>query len=332
MYAGALESLDYDCELRVHSQAVEVPIDLIDSTSSPRSAIDNSHVNIISNLGAESLPPILVQQGSMRLIDGLHRLYAAKKRGDQTIHVLYFDGDDEVAFLMSVALNSKHGLPLSLRDRKRAAERLLLKNPQWSDRSIAVVAGLSNKTVGRIRSDLGSALPEANRRTGRDGVAQPVSSAANRARAEAFLERSPDASAREIAEAAGVSLTTAKSIRSRKKFSSFGSPAFGTPGAGTRSDGTSSSTREAQVSGQHYRQALLRLRSDPSIRFTHYGRTLFRMLEVGARDECDWNELASHVPEHCRAAVAEMARLQAGFLARFAVMVDDGAAANSSSL
>jgi hypothetical protein len=39
-------------------------------------------------------------------------------------------------------LNAAHGLPLSLADRKAAARRILGSYSDWSDRSIAAIAGI----------------------------------------------------------------------------------------------------------------------------------------------------------------------------------------------
>jgi hypothetical protein len=61
----------------------------------------------------------------MRVIDGMHRLRAAQLRGDHGVEVKFFDGDADEAFIAAVRANITHGLPLTLADRKAAAQRIL---------------------------------------------------------------------------------------------------------------------------------------------------------------------------------------------------------------
>lgn len=87
------------------------------------------------------LPPIIVHRATMRVIDGMHRLAAAKLRNDETIEVRFFEGTEQEAFVLAVKANISHGRPLSLTDRTSAAERIIVSHPAWSDRAIAVAAG-----------------------------------------------------------------------------------------------------------------------------------------------------------------------------------------------
>jgi len=87
----------------------------------------------------------------MGIIDGVHRVQAAILRGQKEIDAEFVDGSSEDAFVLAVRVNVDHGLPLSLADRKAAAERILDTHPDWSDRAIAAAVGLSHKTVGAIR-------------------------------------------------------------------------------------------------------------------------------------------------------------------------------------
>ncbi|RQX33168.1 hypothetical protein DLJ57_19775, partial [Micromonospora chalcea] len=130
-----------------------VPVSALLPGDSPRLAGENvEHIRLLAAM--HDLPPILVQRGTMRVIDGMHRLRAAKLRGDETVRVTFFDGDDAAAFLLSVDANIKHGLPLSRADREAAATRILRLYPQWSDRAVAAAAGLSPTTVSGIRRRL----------------------------------------------------------------------------------------------------------------------------------------------------------------------------------
>ncbi len=99
----------------------------------------------------------------MRVIDGLHRMRAARLRGDQTIEVQYFTGDDDAAFLLAVEANTAHGLPLSLSERKAAAVRLIAMFPDRSNRSIAASAG---SPIRPWPPPFNAESPRSNARTG----------------------------------------------------------------------------------------------------------------------------------------------------------------------
>ncbi|NLU73968.1 ParB N-terminal domain-containing protein [Streptomyces sp. HNM0575] len=106
------------------------------------------------------LPPIFVHRGTMRILDGMHRLKAAELRGDQSIEVVFFDGDEEDAFVAAVSSNARHGLPLSFEERAAAAARILKSRPHWPDRSVAMVTGLDPRTVRELRVRSGVPDPQ----------------------------------------------------------------------------------------------------------------------------------------------------------------------------
>jgi AraC-like DNA-binding protein len=109
------------------------------------------------------------------------------------------------------------GVP-ALGDRRDAARRLLVANPEHSDRGIAARCGLSPKTVARVREELVAQgrVARTDRpvaRIGRDGRVRPVDAQAVRARIAEELERQPHASLRTIARAVGASPETVRSVR-----------------------------------------------------------------------------------------------------------------------
>ena len=176
-----------------------VQVDSLLPADSPRSrGEDTGHVHLLAETDAE-LPPILVQQGTMRVIDGMHRLRAAILNGDRFIEVEFFDGSDEEAFIRAVEQNIAHGLPLALADRKAAAARILRWRPELSDRSVASTTGLSPKTVGALRTCAAEEIPHSHARQGRDGRLRPLDSSEGRLRAAEVIRRNPSASLREIA-------------------------------------------------------------------------------------------------------------------------------------
>ena len=74
----------------------------------------------------------------------------------------------------------EHGMPLTRADRKAAAQRIVMIRPQWSDRAIAAVGGLSAKTVGAIRRRSTEEIPQSNARLGGDGRVRPLAAADGR--------------------------------------------------------------------------------------------------------------------------------------------------------
>src|ERR1022692_4411066 len=80
-----------------------LPINSLLSSDSPRiEGLDAAHAERLAEVEGE-LPPILVQRSTMRVIDGMHRLGAARIRGHEKILVQFVDCDEFDAFLVAVA-------------------------------------------------------------------------------------------------------------------------------------------------------------------------------------------------------------------------------------
>ena len=201
--------------------AERVPLLRLKPADSPR--LDGEvreHIRILAGSTAR-LPPILVHRRTMRVVDGMHRYHAALLRGDVEIEVTYLDAADEDVFVHAVAANVAHGLPLSLRDRKAAAQRILKTHPDWSDRSVATTTGLSPKTVGAVRRRASVEIPQSGSRLGRDGRRRMMPPRADAADAAGTteggggspLDRSPEASRAHDARAVIESLSRDPSLR-----------------------------------------------------------------------------------------------------------------------
>jgi hypothetical protein len=290
--------------LRVDGSAVElVEVASLLPAFSPRiDGEDDEHIRMLAGVGTE-LPPILVHRPTMRVIDGMHRLGAAKMRGDAMIKVQFFDRSEREAFVLSVKMNITHGRPLSLADRTRAAERIIEAYPHWSDRAIAASAGLSARSVADIRVRTGSAVgDEITARVGRDGKVRPLDHLGGRLRAlQAFKER-PDASLRAIAKIAGVSPATALDVRNRMN---RGEEPASAPARPVRRDHHDESKRDVLV-------LLKGLTNDPSLRFSESGRDLLRWMHSRSVADGEWRPHVSDVPPHCAYIVATIARQVAG--------------------
>lgn len=299
-----------------HLPVFKVPISRLTVSDSPRSAGENAaHVQTLLESAGE-LPPIIVHRQTMNVIDGMHRLRAAVLRGDLEIEVRYFDGDERAAFLLAVKANVTHGLPLSLADRKAAAERILRGYPHLSDRMTAEIAGLSPKTVGVVRARLTEEIPQLTARIGKDGRARPLDRAQGRDVALGFLTEHPDASVHAVARAAGISRSTARAVREQWR-NGGEEPPVGEPGPQERSDVVTSLSRPTAAIGN-----LKTLLRDPSLRHTNTGRMLLRLLDATVRGRGDWSRSADHLPLYCAPVVAEMARECAEAWREFAERLD----------
>lgn len=175
---------------------------------------DHTHARLLAGTPAQ-LPPILVERSTMSVIDGMHRLLAARIRGDKTIAVRYFEGSEAEAFVTAVRANIEHGRPLSLADREHAAERIIVLRPEWSDRAISETCGLSPKTIAGIRRRTTAGLPQLAVRTGRDGRVRPIDPVAGRHRIANAIAAEPAASLRQIAERTATSVATVRDVRRR---------------------------------------------------------------------------------------------------------------------
>lgn len=141
---------------------VPVPLSSLVGADSLRTIeADMEHVRALADI-AEKLSPILVHGQSGIVVDGLHRLYAAKIRRDTMIDALSYPGSLDDAFVLAINLNSHHGLPLIRAERANAAMRILLSHAQWRDRMIADITGLAAGTISSVRQD------------SRDGNSQPA--------------------------------------------------------------------------------------------------------------------------------------------------------------
>jgi ParB-like chromosome segregation protein Spo0J len=194
---------------------VELPIDHLKKGPVLRvMGEDQAHIRLLA-WTPTPLPPILVDQATMIVIDGMHRVMAAQLRGDRTIPARFFQGRDDERFVAALRANIEHGKPLTLADREHAAERLIAIRPDWSNRIISETCALAPKTVANIRKRASIDVPQLNTRTGRDGRVRPVDPNLGRERAVTALVAQPDASLRQIAEKSGISVATAGDVRRR---------------------------------------------------------------------------------------------------------------------
>jgi len=279
-----------------------------------------AHVKLLADAaGSTRLPPILVQKHSMRIIDGMHRFEAAKLRMKKHISVCFIDCTDEEAFILAVKSNTLHGLPLSRAERLSGAKRILMSHPDWSDRAVAEVTGLSAKTVGVLRNRSAGAIPLHNKRLGRDGKLHPVSGVEGRKRAAEYINTHPDALVRQIAKEVGVSLGTAHDVRERIR---RGADPMAERFRSRSEQGVSRSKTDASLNSSpsgksadihtarrnvHSRSNIqqltwsavsAKLANDPALRYTEGGRAFLRWMALHAANTEEWGEFVDAIPVH----------------------------------
>lgn len=290
------------------------------SYSARKNLANRSHVAAMAQ-SPQALPPILIHSSTMRVIDGVHRLAVAQRLGQRFIAAYFFDGSEADAFALAVHLNVAHGLPLSLEEKRNAAQQLLRLTPEISDRAVGLITGLSNKTVARVRQRSPHTNLAEGCRLGRDGKLRPVNPTLGRERAAAVITTSPEMSLREVAQIAGVSVSTVRSVRRRL---AAATPAPPTPteaaDAGIpfrpaphddatsqagRHDGDDALTSQAD---EYSMQVLLhRMRNDPAIRSSEKGRAFLRLAFAAALAVEACHEFATIMPPHCAKTAAELA-------------------------
>lgn len=103
----------------------------------------------------ETLPPIVVESGTSRLLDGLHRWKAHRQVGETTIEVERHVVPDGVpAKLYAASLSARHGDRMTGDDLKQVARETFTENPEFSMSTVARLLGVHRETVGRWCGDI----------------------------------------------------------------------------------------------------------------------------------------------------------------------------------
>ncbi|MBP2326472.1 ParB-like chromosome segregation protein Spo0J [Kibdelosporangium banguiense] len=307
---------------------VELPVDSLRRADSPRqSGESEKHIKALAESESD-LPPILVHRETMQVIDGMHRLRAALAQGRETISARFYDGDNADVFVAAVEANTAHGLPLSLNDRKRAAARILLSHPHWSDRAIAAVTGLSHKTVGTIRQRSAGESHQSNARVGRDGKTRTPNVADRRQAARELISARPDASLREIAKSTGISVGTAHDVRKRMNQEKNPGLPKSAIGRAQHKQPAAQRPRPPDIRDHSNNQrseppaALRDLARDPTLRFSEAGRALLHWLAARGVESRDWSDFVDTIPAHCTHTVAKLAKTYAQAWQEFALELE----------
>ena len=309
----------------------ELPLQEISVADSPRlRGVDADHIRFLAEIDG-CLPPIIVHKKTRRVIDGAHRVEAARLRGDTTISALMFQGSEQAAFVLAVEANNSHGLPLSLADRRAAAARIFSAYPQWSDRRLASVCGLSASTIAQLRRRLRVDDAGAEPRIGRDGKIRPTDSGVRRLRASELFKADPDATLREVAAKAGISVGTARDVKERLRQGAHPVPrSFRASLPGEPDLDAPDLVREEEptptvIDGCERGRLLETLCNDPSVRFTDSGRHLLHWLRGRASGVDGWDQALDGLEPHCDFVLAKLARTVSNEWSLLATVVEERA-------
>ncbi len=196
------------------SRITTIDVKLLKLGMSPRfGGQDVDHAQALT-FRLDDCPPILVERSTSTVIDGVHRVLAARMLGRTTIAARFFEGTHEEAFLEAVRSNIAHGKPLTLAEREAAAKKVLGMHSDWSDRLVGDICGLSDKTVGRLRKTTPD-IPQLSARVGRDGRHRPTDPQPLRNQIAAALREKPDANLQELAASLSTSPSTVRDVRKR---------------------------------------------------------------------------------------------------------------------
>jgi ParB-like chromosome segregation protein Spo0J len=309
---------EYEASDQANVPVVWLEVAALEASDSPRlDGEDPEHVRRLAE-SQDPLPPILVQRRGLRVIDGMHRLLAARLRGAEKIEARLVDCDSVAGFVLAVRANVTHGLPLPLTDRKAAALRILSDFPGWSNQRVGTAVGLAGKTVAALRECPSGSKSGLDIRVGRDGRSRPVDPSAKRALVRRLIDENPDLSLRSIAREAGVSPETVRKVKSagRARISSqaqrsgpvaapttrprpLKDPAAFRPGGNPGPDRVRSvSSGEVTAQEINVRGLLNSLMADPAVRSSDAGRTLIRAIAFSALICESGERLAKAVPDH----------------------------------
>jgi hypothetical protein len=294
---------------------VRVPVDsLVPGFHLRMAGTDPGHVRLLADAaGSVQLPPILVQKSGMRIIDGMHRVEVAKLRGECAIRARVVDCSDEKALVLAVRSNTLHGLPLTRADRISSAKRILGEHPDWSDRKVAGIAGLSGKSIASLRNSSVDGAQFDGKRLGRDGKRRPVVAAEGRLRAAEYVRAHPEASVRQIATETEVSLGTAHDVRQKMRGGADLRMAEPSPQGGQTPPASPPVTniRVRAAAGTVRRLAwsaiVGKLAGDPALKYTDGGRAFLRWMNQHAMHPDGWRELVDAIPERWLESVRQTA-------------------------
>ncbi len=157
-------------------------LNLTDGIQSRASINDEVVEEYASLIGAGTVfPPIRIirdPDGTLRVVDGFHRLMAAKLAGVEEIKAEIIPGDRKMATESALRANIVHGLRRSNADKRHAVRLALSEFSDLTSRTVAEMCGVGNHLVDEVRREMteGGQLGESpnSNRKGKDNKSYPA--------------------------------------------------------------------------------------------------------------------------------------------------------------
>jgi transcriptional regulator with XRE-family HTH domain/uncharacterized ParB-like nuclease family protein len=137
--------------------AISISSVVIDMSVYPRAEWSDATVNRYAEAteAGEKLPPIVLETGTHRLLDGMHRYRAHKQLGRTEIDAEHHDvPDGEPVKLYAASLSARHGDRISGKEMQGVARQIVAEHPEFSMQIIARRLGVTRQSVGKWCSDI----------------------------------------------------------------------------------------------------------------------------------------------------------------------------------
>ena len=189
----------------------------------------------------------------------------------------------------------------------------LSAHPDWSDRAIAGITGLSANTIATLRDRPSGGPGPSGKRLGRDGRRRPVSAGEGRRRAAEYINAHPDAPLRQVARETDVSLGTVHDVSARLRRGASPEPDR-RPAPAVRATDTVTVTPASPPRRKNHTDAPLtwagvapKVANDPTIRYTEGGKEFLQWMTLHATDPDGWREFLNAIPAHWLSVIAPIA-------------------------
>jgi len=137
--------------------SVDIELIVWDPSVYPRSRWNTATVERYAEAmrAGDEFPPLVLEQGTNRLLDGKHRQLAYGKAGINGIPVEWHAVPDGIPVkLYAASLSARHGDRLEVADLTRVTREVYTENPDFKQKDVARLLGITESRVSDFVSDL----------------------------------------------------------------------------------------------------------------------------------------------------------------------------------